>query len=469
MNRASGRRLLLATLIGVNLLTGCESRSPIGSVTGPRSGTLSAKASSVTVTAASPDFGDVGQVNVTVTITGTGFRPGAQMAMLLNGVLDTTVTVSSTQYVSSTQLVSVVGISPKSPVAFRDVQVLNADRTKGIGYSKFEVTNAIIATGTMQARAVNDNGEIAGTVYVSGTSGTAGVGYFATATGTPQNITSSGTGFKISPLGNAISAHAFGSGTSTGFPYLFTRSGPVGSSWQATALPIGATTDHGGAQALAADPVTGQVVLLGGKEYIPSGQSLIPLPIVWRWQAATSSWQRLVLPLGTAASGEVRAVSVNGRVAGVVTTPSEQAAVWEPDGSGGYVLTVLTSSAHTNGMNGAGTLIVGSLTGKNSSGAAYWTRSSGGVWSAATTLPGGCAEAIDVANTGRIALHACAAGSGSNWNAAFIDPPYSAPVRLGGLGPSGSTGLVSGISPSGQYITAQGTQSTASGIYWRLY
>ena len=59
---------------------------------------------SLTVTAANPSFGDQGQTNEAVTITGTGFDSTSQAAWLRNGVVDTTITVTSTKFVNVTGL-----------------------------------------------------------------------------------------------------------------------------------------------------------------------------------------------------------------------------------------------------------------------------------------------------------------------------------------------------------------------------
>ena len=176
------------------------------------------------------------------------------------------------------------------------------------------------------------------------------------------------------------------------------------------------------------------------------------MPRLWVWQSATSSWQRIVLTTGSAtAPGEVNAVSGDGRAIG---QSNGQAAAWAPNGSGGYALTVLGSGV-ANGMNSTGALMVGALNGH----AVYWQWSGSG-WGAPVTLPGGCASAADVADTGRIALNSCPFGNKTY--AAYMDPPYSSPNQLGGLGPQSNYGTISGMSRSGQYITAQAD----GGVYW---
>jgi hypothetical protein len=145
MHRSTGLGRSAVTLVTTLLLVQCTdgARSPVA----PGGALASAKSggsTTVTVKAASPSFGDQGQVNETVAITGSGFQAGAQAQWLLaSGAVDTTITVVSTQVVSSTQLTSVISISPRSPVASRGIQVTNADRTKGIGSSIFDVIGII--------------------------------------------------------------------------------------------------------------------------------------------------------------------------------------------------------------------------------------------------------------------------------------------------------------------------------------
>src|SRR5690349_15363596 len=94
------------------------------------------------VTAATPPYGDQGQVGERVTITGSGFAPGAVASWQRNGD-STKVHVTNTQYVSSTQLIATIDIAPDADLAFYDVAVTNSDRKKGIGTELFEVTTAV--------------------------------------------------------------------------------------------------------------------------------------------------------------------------------------------------------------------------------------------------------------------------------------------------------------------------------------
>jgi hypothetical protein len=437
---------------------GCSSdalRSPIA----PADVALAAKGatSSVSVKATNPAFGDQGQVNETVTITGSGFKANANAAWLRNGVVDPTITVSSTQVTSSTTAVAVISIAANSPLDFRDVQITNFDRTQGIGAAVFEVTQAQIIPGAGPARGVNDNGQVTGSLLSGGTF------YYDISSGFLQTVSSGGTGNEINPLGNAISGTDAG-----GFPVLYTRSGLPGTAWTATLLPVDPKAIGGVADAMMSDPVTGQVTILGGLEERPIVHgAACSNAVIWTWQASTSTWARTLLPTtnGACQTGiRPRGLSANGTAVGSV---DNAAAVWTPNGSGGYTLTLL-NGAYANGIDGAASMIVGDKSVSKNLAAIYWL-SSGGAWGTAITFPGGCGHSRDVANSsGRVTLYACSFGSNSVQYAAYIDAPYTTPMKLGGVG-GHNNNLVSGISPSGAYMVGSGFTSggTQVGVYWR--
>ena len=416
------------------------------------------KTSSTTVSVKSTDpaFGDQGQTSLTVTITGSGFKDGATADWLYNGAVDPTITVSSPHVVNSTTMTAVLSIAPNSPLDFRDVLVTNTDRTHGIGAAIFEVTQATIIPGTLAARAANDNGQVTGSLTNGGTF------YYDIASGSLDTVSIAGTGYDISPLGNAIAGNN-GSG-----PILYTRAGPVGTTWSATPLPIGSTATGGSANAMVTDPSTGQPTLLGGSEGLAqSGKCAASNPIIWSWQAATSTWQRIVLPKNGACNGSVwpRGLSANGTAIGRV---GGVAAVWTPDGSGGYTLTLLAGD-YAYGIDGAASMITGSnYTSGTKSKAVFWTASGAG-WSTANQFAGGCGSSRDIADaSGRVTLNGCPFGSSSLAYAAYMDPPYTTPMKLGGVG-GHNNNFIGGISPSGQYLVGNGYTSgnVQVGVYWR--
>ena len=420
---------------------------------------LFAKSTSVSVKATDPSFGDQGQTNETVTITGSGFKSGARAAWLRNGAVDPTITVSSTQVVNSTTLTAVISIAPNSPVDFRDVQVTNFDRTQGIGASVFEVTQAHIIAGTSAARAANDNGEATGSLATGGTF------YYNISSGLLQTVsTAAGTGYAISPTGNAI---AGGDLNGASRPYLYTRSGPVGTGWSVTTLPVDPKANGGAATAIGTDPVTGQVTLLGGLEtYAQSGNCAGSNAIIWSWQASTGTWQRTVLPKNGACQAAIRprGLSANGTAVG---TAGGTAAVWTPNGSGGYTLTLLDAS-YANGIDAGASMIVGEMNVTHSTAAAVYWVASGGGWGHATQFAGGCSSSRDIADvSGRVTLNNCPFPGTSVTYASYMDAPYASPIRLGGVG-GHNNNFVGGISPSGRYLVGNGVTSGSVqvGVYW---
>ena len=136
------RTLAAALLLGAAAMVACNEARTVGPATG-----VSASAngnartgSAVTVTTTDPNHGGQGQVNEAVTITGSGFKAGAKASWQRNGVTDPKVTVVSTQFVSSTQVVATITIASDAILDLYDVAVLNTDRTKGIGNLLFQVT-----------------------------------------------------------------------------------------------------------------------------------------------------------------------------------------------------------------------------------------------------------------------------------------------------------------------------------------
>lgn len=420
-----------------------------------------APTTTVTVKAANPGFGDQGQIGELVTITGTGFKPGATPAWLRNGVVDGTIHVTGSSVLNSTTITATINIDANSPLDFRDIQVSNSDRTQGIGDAVFEVTQARLMSGTMVGRAVNDNGEVVGALP------NGGAFYYDISTGVLDTVSTSASAdaFSISPLGNAI----VGSGAigSKSGPALYTRSGPVGSSWSVTLLPVGPNAIGGDANSMVTDPVTGQVTLIGGAEALPTVHGCPGAnPIIWSWQASTNSWVRHALPNNGACISSVwpRGLSVAGTAVGRV---DGTAAVWTPTNSGGYTLTLLDGD-YAYGINANATMIVGENGNGTHAIGVYWVASGAG-WTTATAFPGGCGGARDVADfSGRVTLNNCPFGSNSLTYAAYMDAPYTTPMKLGGVG-GHNNNFIGGISPSGAYMVGYGFLSagTKIGVFWK--
>ncbi len=104
-----------------------------------------------------------------VTVNGSGFDAGSQVAFLLAGTPDAKVRTNATSYISSSQLVASITIDADAAVAYRDVQVTTGGGKKGIGTEKFEV----LAIGPGAGRAVGGDGTIFVTVFDDSPSGVA--------------------------------------------------------------------------------------------------------------------------------------------------------------------------------------------------------------------------------------------------------------------------------------------------------
>jgi len=217
------------------------------------------------------------------------------------------------------------------------------------------------------------------------------------------------------------------------------------------------------------DPVTGQVTLLGGLEtFAQSGNCAGSNAVIWTLKGSPATWQRTVLPKNGVCQAGIRprGLSANGSAVGSV---GGTAAVWTPNGSGGYTLTLLDGD-YANGINGAGSMIVGEkTTTRNKTAGVFW-QGNGALWANAVSFAGGCTSSRDVSDvSGRVTLNGCPFGSSNVTYAGYMDPPYSSPTKLGGVG-GHNNDFVSGISPSGRYMVGYGfTSGNAQvGVYWSV-
>lgn len=404
------------------------------------------------VTAADPAYGHTGDVEKRVTITGSGFSPGAQAAWERGGVSDSKIQVLSTEYVSSTQLVATITIAADAAIDLYDISVTALDRKKGIGYMLFEVTQAVVVTGTSIFRGANSNGEIVGVLFNTGNAPPDSK-YWSLGSGLVA--LTSGTGaFAIDEAGNTITGNAEG-GTG-GFIPIWTRSGGT---WVMGTLPMDPAAIGGNGRGFASDPLTGNAIFIAGVEVYKTKRNVTPrAPRVWRM--GVSGWERVVLAsLGTDGNDGVEEISRNGIAVG---TSAGYAAVWEPDGAGGYTVSALPGVANlAQGINSAGDLIVGR---QNGASAYYWNRLPGGGWSAAQTLSVPCRDAIDIDDAGRIAANECTKSVNLTAPAIFYPPYTGAPLWLSGLGKNSAT-HVEAMSHTGGWLAGQGG---GFGVYWQI-
>jgi len=194
MSRKTNRRRTLAAalLLGAAAMVACNDArtvGPAGDISAAASGNGNSKPGSgtVVVTATNPALGRQGQVNEAVTITGSGFQAGAKASWERNGTADPKVTVVSTQFVSSTQVVATISIAADAVVDLYNVAVLNSDRTKGIGNLLFKVdlgdpTASFyfpLADGALALRSDHLYSNGTNSVYADGVCGVVGT-FFAT-------------------------------------------------------------------------------------------------------------------------------------------------------------------------------------------------------------------------------------------------------------------------------------------------
>ena len=442
----------VALAMGVALLTSCS-----GEPNAPRSTpgvSLLRAATGPSVTATDPSYGHQGDSLLAVTITGSGFSPGAVASWERGGVTDPKVHVNSTTYVSATQLTASITIASDASVALYDVAVTTADTKKGIGYSLFAVTYAIAITGTEIAYGANDIGGVVGRVWPLGA-------FFWSATGGLNTLGSPGRAFGITVDGNSI----VGGTTINALndqAYIYTLSGGV---WTRTNLPKDPASVMTRPLSVASDPTSGAATLIGGWESLgKQGSNINRRPRLW--VPSLGGWTKINL---TSASSDdlVESVSANSIAVG---TANNRAAVWSPNGANSWTAPLLigASGSRLRGVNSAGTIAVGDAPGGSGTVAAYWTNSGTG-WSGPTLLAGGCTSAQAIDDSGRIVANGCP--SGSHVSPALIAPPYAtANVRpLIGLGDNASTTIAQGISRGGTTIAGQSTiKSQAVGVYWRI-
>jgi len=407
------------------------------------------------VSAAAPAYGRQGETGEDVTITGSGFAPGAVATWSRNG--DTSkVTVRSTRYVSSTQLVATLDIAPDADLAFYDITVTNSDRKKGIGTDLFEVTTALnlgSLGGNTNANAGSDSGQV--------------VGYSITSSGQQHAFYwSDSTGIKDIGGTNALAIDRAGTtiaGDGGGYPLVWTR-GSTG--WTSTPLPVSAAASGGHAYAIASDPTTGVATIIGGSEIITVKRASLQQPRLWR--RVGGGWQRDTLPTPSAnVSGTyawVTAVNANGQATGTVRPGGgdPQAVVWEADTS--HVL----GAGGAAGINAAGTVIAGFLYGTGG-GPRYYTRDDPNhSWTGPVLLSGGCSDVTGMDETGRIIARLCAIPGSSRKTSGVFAPPYTtAPTLLPGLGDATEGGTAYGISVNGKYIVGTApTKPSRLAVRW---
>jgi hypothetical protein len=124
-----------------------------------------AASAQIQVTSANPPAAAQGTMNLNVTVTGKGFKKGAQAQWFVTGTTSPGgVTVNSTAFVSSTQLTANITVSDTAVIANFDILVANSDGRIGKGTELFSVTANGSATGSSLTQArVTMNDSFSGT------------------------------------------------------------------------------------------------------------------------------------------------------------------------------------------------------------------------------------------------------------------------------------------------------------------
>lgn len=342
------------------------------------------------VTSTSPSYGYQGTTSLNVTINGSGFDNGTKASWYLNGTPYSKITVNSTSYVSSSQLVANISIASDAQISSYDVVVTASTTKQGIGSDCFVVTLAVATP--LVGYAINMAGQIVGNV--------------------PSSRTGSGAlwdpqiGLVKLPNAAAISgmdenAATIGGQDLNNAPAIWTSvSGPAGPWTEKTmALPPGLKV--GMARSIASD-ANGNAVLIAGSYRLSTNP---PRPVVWT-RTPANTWQPQfdTLPTGVPA-GWAQSINARGQRVGMDGSAGFFALYWDSLGTA----TLLSSHAATAwSINGEGTVAVGSANGV----AAMWTRTlTNGVygpWSGDILLdtpsnscssPGSTAYAINAAGT----------------------------------------------------------------------
>lgn len=134
-----------AMLLAAVAFTACSTLTdPAASDVSPGSATFAKPGSETTpiVSSTSPSYGEQGETNKPVVISGSGFAQGAIVAWERNGVVDPRITVHSATVKSSSRIDAIISIAPDADASLYDVSVTNVyanSRKKGIGTELFEV------------------------------------------------------------------------------------------------------------------------------------------------------------------------------------------------------------------------------------------------------------------------------------------------------------------------------------------
>jgi hypothetical protein len=396
-------------------------------------------------------------VNLSVTINGSGFDRGTTASWYLNGLPYPKITVNSTSYVSSSQLVANISVASDASIDSYDIVVTTSTTKQGIGSDCFVVTLAIPIP--VVGRGINMNGQIVGELAQSSKSsgtlwdptvGTVALPNAADAVGIDES------GATISGQDNHPA------------PAVWTTSSGAAGPWTETVLPLPSGITLGGARAVASD-ANGKALFIAGSYRNHNWQNR---PVVWTrtstgWQAAFDS-----LPAGVP-SGWAQSINAKGESAGMDGSAGAFALYWDSLGTP----SILSSNSATAwSINGDGTVVVGSAAGV----AAMWTRTlTNGVygpWSGDIFLdtpanscssPSSTAFAINAAGTVAVG-RSC--GQPVAWN--ISGTTVTGRFLLGTIGPpdAGTAFSVNNLPmPNAAGGASQTSSGFGTGVLWKSF
>ena len=442
MSARTARFLALAVLLGVAC---SDEHSERPALTAP---VFAKVTTSPTVTSTSPSYAYQGSVNLNVTINGSGFDRGTTASWHLNGMPYAKITVNSTSYVSSAQIIANISVASDAQIDAYDVVVTTSTTKQGIGSDCFVVTLAVPVP--VVGRGINGAGQLVGELTNS-KNATASLWDPVIGTVALPNALKA---FAIDENGGTIGGKDNG-----GAPAVWTSSAGAAGPWTETqlSLPSGITT--GGARSIASD-ASGNAQFIAGTYVSQTGGNG---PVVWT--RTPSGWRASfdTLPSGVH-SGWAQSVNAKGQSAGMDGSAGAFALYWDSLGTAA----VLSSHAATAwSINGDGTVVVGSANGV----ATMWTRTlvNGvyGPWSGDILLdtptnscssPNSTAYAVNAAGT-------VAVGTSCNqpvaWN---ISPSGVTRFLLGTLGPP-NNGIAFSINNLDQPNAGGGASQTSNGAF----
>lgn len=440
----SGFRLLVVSGV-LGLIWAC---GPITEPTGNAAPDFAKKTADPTVTSTLPSYAYQGDVGVEVRILGSGFDQGSVASWERGGVVDPKVSVQSTRFVSSSEVVATINVAPDATISLYDVAVTTSTRKKGIGMERFTVTVAqTLGTlgGNTLARAVNDDAAAVGYSMI----GTSQHAFFA-APGAAMTDLGVGQAYDLDSVGNTVVGVVSGSGV------VWRNSG---SSWPSSALP----QNGAGSRATSITGTPGGLLIGGSVTVRISSRETQGVPALWR-ETTTGGWtlQQFPVPAGFK-SAWIEDVNELGQAVGVARDPYSSAYVWEADGTAVALAPMPGDrTPFVYGINPAGTVAVGSSGG----GAVYWKRAENGSWLPPQALEG-CGRAMAVNSAGMIVGQGCQ--NATLWTVA-ADGSVTR-TRLPGLGGSSDAPAVEAINNAAQPLAAGSARpqgSTDEGVVWNL-